>query len=234
MIITFHQKFQFNVVLGYIYIRRIQCVIFMKYLLLLITILSFTVLSSAQKGIDTQTQKIKDSSNKVTTRESDASRSFDWGKGKTTTRERLANPYQLNSRRDVLVATILEVLKENKIVVDEGSSRLGEGIIITQPYIFGKGPVIASAELKRYGIIQYADSAWSRGQYSLVIEVQSIDGIKNNVLVNAKVEGRSGTGLTTEWVTVQSSGLAEDEFLAKLIENVTGNSPDAPQSIDQD
>lgn len=188
---------------------------------------------NAQKGIDTQTQTIKDGSNKVTSRETDATRSFDWGKGKTHTRERLANPYQLNSRRDVLVETIVEILKEKKIVVDEGSSRLNEGIIITQPFIFGKGPVIATAELKRYGIIQYADTAWSRGQYSLVIEVQSIDGIKNNVSVNAKVEGRSGTGLTTEWVTVPSSGLAEDEFLVKLVETLTGTIIDAPQVIEQ-
>lgn len=205
----------------------------MKHLILTICFLAFSLSLHAQKGIDTQTQTIKDNTNKTTSRGNDATRSFDWGKGKTHTRERLSNPYQLNSRRDVLVETIVEVLKEQKIVIDEGSSRLNEGIIITQPYVFGKGPVIASAELKRYGILQYADTAWSRGQYSLIIEVQSIDGIKNNVLVNAKVEGRSGTGLTTEWVTVQSSGLAEDEFLVKLVEMVTGNSPDAPQVVDQ-
>ena len=100
---------------------------------------------------------------------------------------------------DVLLETIKEVLAENKLVMDEASSRLSEGIIVTQPYVFGRGPVIASSELKRYGIIEFADTAWSRGQYSLTIEVQSIDGIKNNVSVNAKIEGRSGRGLTTEW-----------------------------------
>ena len=189
---------------------------------------------SAQKGIDTQTQKIKDDTNKTTSRETDVTRSFDWGKGKTQTRERLANPYQLNARRDVLVETIQQVLREKKIVIDEPSSRLNDGIIITQPFVFGKGPTIATAELKRYGILEFADTAWSRGQYSLTIEVQSIDGVKNNVSVNAKVEGRSGTGLTTEWVTVRSSGLAEEEFLTKLVEAVTGRSLDEPQTIDQE
>lgn len=187
----------------------------------------------AQKGIDTQTQKIKEDTNKSTSRGSDATRSFDWGKGKTQVRDRLPNPYQLNSRRDVLVETIREVLKERRLVVDEASSRIGDGIIVTQPFVFGKGAVIAASELKRYAILQYTDTAWSRAQYSLTIEVQSIDGVKNNVYVNAKVEGRSGNGLTSEWSTLQSSGLAEEEFLIKLVESVTGNLVDLPQVIDQ-
>jgi hypothetical protein len=190
--------------------------------------------AQAQKGIDTQTQKIKEESNKTTTRQAgEAARSFDWGKGKTPVRERLPNPYKLNSRRDVLVETIIQVLKERKMVVDEASSRLSDGIIITQPYVFSKGPVITQNELNRYAILNFADTAWSRGQYTLTIEVQSIDGIQNNVSVNAKVEGRSGNGLTSEWTTVQSSGLAEEEFLVKLVELVTGASPDDPKPVDQ-
>lgn len=189
---------------------------------------------SAQKGIDTQTQKIKDDANKTTTRQtSDAARSFDWGKGKTQVRDRLPNPYKMNSRRDVLVETIMQVLKDRKMVVDEASSRLRDGIIITQPYVFSKGPVITQNELNRYGVLSFADTAWSRGQYTLTIEVQSIDGIQNNVSVNAKVEGRAGSGLTSEWTTVQSSGLAEEEFLIKLVEAVTGSSPDDPKPVDQ-
>ncbi|HEX6126919.1 MAG TPA: hypothetical protein VFZ23_16215 [Pyrinomonadaceae bacterium] len=202
--------------------------------ILVILLISAASSVQAQKGIDTQTQKIKEESNKTTTRQSgDPARSFDWGKGKTQVRDRLPNPYKLNSRRDVLIGTIMQVLKERKMVVDEASSRLADGIIITQPYVFSKGPVITQNELNRYGILTFADTAWSRGQYTLTIEVQSIDGIQNNVSVNAKVEGRSGNGLTSEWVTVPSSGLAEEEFLVKLVETVTGNSPDDPKPIDQ-
>lgn len=180
----------------------------------------------AQKGIDTQTQKIKDDTNKATARPTDVSRSFDWGKGKTPVRERLANPYKLNARRDVLISNIRDALKEKRLVVDEQSSRPQDGILITQPFIIGKGPVIALSELKRFGILEFEDTAWSRAQYSLTIEVQSIDGISNNISVTAKIEGRAGNGMTTEWVTVRSSGLAEEEFLVKLVEIVTGKSPD--------
>lgn len=181
-----------------------------------------------QKGIDTQTQKIKEDANKTTSRTSDGGRSFDWGKGKTHVRERLANPYKLNSRRDILVGTITQVLKDKQIIVDEASSRLQDGIIITQPFVFAKGSVIAQNELHRYAVLPYGDNAWSRGQYTLTIEVQPIDGIQNNVTVNAKVEGRAGNGMMSEWMTVPSSGLAEEEFLVKLVEAVTGSSPDDP------
>ena len=186
----------------------------------------------AQKGIDTQTQKIKETTNKTTSRETDATRSFDWGKGKTHVRERLPNPYRLASRRDTLVETIKQVIKDRKMVVDEASSRFTDGIVVSQPFQFAKGPVTASSELSRYAVLEFADDAWSRGRYTLMIEVQSIDGVQNNVVVNAKVEGRSGNGLMSEWTTLQSSGLAEDEFLKALVEAVTGQSLDPVQDVE--
>ncbi|MGH9949309.1 MAG: hypothetical protein ACRD6X_19220 [Pyrinomonadaceae bacterium] len=188
---------------------------------------------AGQKGIDTQTENIKGEGNKTVSRPNDATRSFDWGKGKTQVRDRLENPYKLNARRDVLIENIREAIKEKKLVIDELSSRPADGIIVTQPYVIGKGPVISRTELKRYGVLEFADDAWSRAQYSLTIEVQSIDGIQNKVTVIAKVEGRSGNGLISEWVNVRSSGLAEDEFLVKLIEIVTGISPDDKEVVNE-
>lgn len=202
------------------------------FLFSIITILSLSAIAVAQKGVDTQTQKIKEEAKGNTSRATDVGRTFDWGKGKTRTRERLANPYRLNSRRDVLVETILSVLQEKKITVDEASSRIKDGFIVTLPYTFIKGSVVTQNELGRYGILDPYDTAWSRAQYTLTIEIQSIDGIQNNVSVIAKIEGRAGTGLTSEWRNVPSSGLAEDEFLAKLVEAVTGNSPDPDQDTD--
>lgn len=183
----------------------------------------------AQKGVDSQTQKIKDDGNKVTTRSSDATRSFDWGKGKTKVRDRLANPYRLASRRDVLLNNILDVLRERNILVDDISTRIKDGIIISQPFVFAKGSVISQNELTRYVILDASDSVWTRARYTLIIEVQSIDGIQNNVSVVAKIEGRAGNSLMSEWLTLRSSGVAEDEFLSKLIERVTGVSPEPVQ-----
>lgn len=201
-----------------------------KYFLgIVLATLVFASIAAAQKGVDPQTRTIKEEGNKVTSRTSDATRSFDWGKGKTKTREMLPNPYRLASRRDVLVTTIIDTLREKRIIVDEAASRPQEGFIITQPFVFAKGSVVTQNELNRYANLDAGSNSWSRAQYTLTIEVQSIDGVQNNVSVIAKVEGRSGAGLIAEWVTVPSSGVAEDEFLAKLIEAVTGVSPDPKQ-----
>lgn len=183
--------------------------------------------SQTQKGIDTQTQKIKEDTNK-TSRTNDVSRSWDFGKDKTKVRARLDNPIRLNARRDVLIENIIEVLKEQQIIVDETASRMKDGIIVTQPFTFAKGPVFAKTKIAQYAILSNSDTSWTRGRFTLTIEVQSIDGVQNNVSVTAKVEGRSENGLMSEWTTLQSSGVAEEEFMTKLVELQTGVSPDEP------
>lgn len=195
----------------------------------LIFIFSFFALAQ-QKGVDNQTQKIKQDGGK-TTQTSTANtggRSIDWGDGKTKVRSMLANPYKLNSRRDVLIENITDVLESMKLLIDDSASRPKDGIIVTQPFIFAKGAVITRNELNRYSILPNTDSSWTRGRYTLTVEVQSIDGIQNNVSVTAKVEGRSENGFESEWTTLQSSGAAEDNFMVKLVEAVTGTLIDEP------
>lgn len=194
----------------------------------LLLILSLPIF--AQKGIDTQTKKIQQDTNKTTERPNDASRSWTFGKDKTKVRDRLDNPYRMNARRDVLVENVIDVLQERKIIVDDSASRPKDGIIVTQPFVFAKGAVITKNELSRYSVLPNSDTSWTRGRYTLTIEIQSIDGIQNNVSVTAKVEGRSENGLQSEWTTLQSSGAAEEEFLVKLVEMVTGTSPDEPKT----
>ncbi len=206
------------------YIKRMK-----KLLLSAAAIFIFSAFAFAQKGIDTQTNQIKQngSQSNGTARPNDAGgRSIDWGKGKTKVREMLANPYRMNARRDVLIESVTDALKERKIVVDEAASRPKDGVIVTQPLVFAKGAVTTRNELTRYAVLPNSDISWTRGRYTLTIEIQSIDGIQNNVSVTAKVEGRSENGLQSEWTTLQSTGVAEDEFLTKLIEAITGVSPD--------
>ncbi len=196
----------------------------------------FTFAANAQQGIDPQTQKIKEGVKPATgTQRSNEppSRSFDFGKGKTKIRGQLSNPYKLNSRRDILVENVLEVLKERKLLINDAATRKGDGIVVTEPYIFAKGAVISRNELNRYGILPNSDTSWTRGRYTLTVEIQSIDGIQNNVSVTAKVEGRSENGLQSEWTTLQSTGAAEDEFMVKLVEMVTGTIIDQPADRDQ-
>ena len=167
----------------------------MKNILFILTFLILASSAFAQKGVDPQTQKIREEGNK-TNKGNDVNRSFDWGKGKTKTRDQLANPYKMNARRDVLVNTIIEVLKEKQIIIDESASRLTDGIIVTQPFVFVKGSVTTRSQLNRYADLPGFDSVWTRGRYTLTIEVQSIDGVQNNVSVLAKIEGRQENGLS--------------------------------------
>ena len=197
-----------------------------RVIIFAIALTAFSTSALAQKGVDTQTQKIKDDSSRTTSRQTDATRSFDWGKGKTKTRELLPNPYRFTARRDALVEMVMQVLQEKQILLDESASRVKEGVIITQPFTFAKGAVTTKSELTQYGVVEYEDTAWSRAQYTLTIEVQAIDATSNNVSVVAKVEGRSGNGIGSEWRSVPSSGMAEDEFLSKLVELATGKTPD--------
>ena len=197
-----------------------------RVIIFAIALTAFSTSALAQKGVDTQTQKIKDDSSRTTSRQTDATRSFDWGKGKTKTRELLPNPYRFTARRDALVEMVMQALQEKQILLDESASRVKEGVIITQPFTFAKGAVTTKSELTQYGVVEYEDTAWSRAQYTLTIEVLAIDATSNNVSVVAKVEGRSGNGIGSEWRSVPSSGMAEDEFLSKLVELATGKTPD--------
>jgi hypothetical protein len=197
----------------------------MKIQLLIIAIIGLSAFSGfAQKGVDSQTQTITE--NKTVTL-NNVGRSIDFGKGKTKGQVRLANPYQLVSKRDILVEAVVDVLESNKLLLDDSASRLKDGVIVTQPFTFAKGSVTSKSEISRYAELDNSDSVWTRGRYTLTIDVQSIDGTKNNVTVTAKVEGRTEGILGVEWTSLRSSGEAENRFLKLLVEAVTGVAVDA-------
>ena len=196
----------------------------MKLLLpILIILMSVGFVFAQEKGVDKQTSTIKKSSS-PTDRGEGVSRTFDFGGGKTKVRQRYKNPYRMPSRRDVLVMNISNILTDGKFLIDESASRFDEGLIVTQPKVFASGPILTKNELNRYAVVPATDQVWTRGRYSLTIDVRSIDGIQNDISVIATIEGRSENGIFSEWSTLDSSGVAEDEFLAKLIEFVGGDS----------
>ena len=83
--------------------------------------------------------------------------------------------------------------------------------------------MVSQAEISRYADAPISASrGWTRGRYTLTVEVQPIDGNTANVSVNAKVEGRTDGATGAEWTTLKSTGLAEDEFLNELVNTVTG------------
>ena len=196
--------------------------------------LSVSVSLAQGKGIDTQNKQIRDiGTNQGPTdngnrRDVGTGRGFDFGAGRTPDQVVLSNPYRMASKRDILLGVVSDILRERGLSVDEAASRPSDGIIVSQPFTFSKGAVLAGSQISRYANIPDADierGAWTRGRYTLRIEVQSIDGTNNNVGVTAKVEGRTETPLGANWLTLTSSGEAEQEFLNSLVERVTGKSP---------
>jgi hypothetical protein len=138
----------------------------------------------------------------------------------------LPNPYRFSARRDVILKAITDVMRDRNLIVDEAASKPADGIIVSQPYTFIKGAVVTQAELGRYADISTAIArGWTRGRYTITVEVQPIDGNSANVAVNAKIEGRTDGATGAEWTTLKTVGLVEEEFLSALIENITGAPP---------
>ncbi len=187
------------------------------------------------KGVDTQSQKVRDTGNSRTagvnggkTDVGTSGSGINFGRGKTPEVVLLPNPYRLTSRRDTLIKAITDLMRDRKLIVDDAASRPDEGIIVSQPYTFIKGAVITESELSRFAQVETSDSrGWTRARYTITVEVQPIDGTSANVSVNAKVEGRTDGVTGGEWITLPSSGTAEQDFLAALLESL-GATPVKP------
>ena len=203
------------------------------FLVFLVLLLASTVAFGQGKGVDRQNQRITDnSSNKAPANNGTkqdvgtTGSGINFGKEKTPARLMIPNPYRMTARRDVLMKAVADVMRDRKLILDDASSKPDEGIIVSQPYTFIKGAVVSKSELNRYGVIVTDDGrSWTRGRYTITVEVQPIDGINSNVSVNAKIEGRTDGPGGAEWITLQSTGIAEQDFLSALIENITGAAP---------
>src|SRR5207247_5252851 len=102
--------------------------------------------------------------------------------GRTAVVPHIPNPYRITARRDSIIKAIQDVMRDQKLIVDEAASKPSEGIIVSQPYTFIKGAVVSQAELSRYADIPTSsDRGWTRGRFTLTVEVQPIDGSSANV-----------------------------------------------------
>lgn len=198
---------------------------------LLLIALSASAALAQGKGVDKSSERVRDSGSKAPANngsktDTGAGRGMDFGKGRTADVPPLPNPYRLTARRDVILKAIEDVMRNQKLVMDETVSKPSEGIIVSQPYTFIKGAVVSQSELNHYAEVAGSDSrGWTRGRYTLNVEVQPIDGTSANVAVNAKIEGRTDGATGAEWVTLPSRGMAEEEFLSALVTAVTGAPP---------
>ena len=206
----------------------------MKKLFAIIFVLALAAASghAQEKGVDRQNDRIRDAgndrapANNGTKQDVGVGRGMDFGRGRTPNAPLIPNPYRFSVRRDVLLEAVEELMRNRKLVLDEAASKPSEGILISQPFIFIKGAVVSESQLSRYAEVPETTArGWTRGRYTIIVEVQPIDGLNTNVSVNAKIEGRTDGAAGAEWVTLRSTGSAEQEFLGALIESVTGALP---------
>jgi hypothetical protein len=202
------------------------------FVLLIIVITSVTAFGQG-KGVDSQNQRVTDNSsnrapaNNGTKQDVGTTGSgINFGAEKSPPPIVIPNPYRFTARRDAIVKAVVDLMRDRKLIIDDATSRPDEGMIVSQPYTFIKGAVVSQSELYRYANIDRSHArSWTRGRYTITVEVQPIDGTSANVSVNAKIEGRTDGPTGAEWTTLQSTGYAEQEFLSALIESMTGSAP---------
>jgi hypothetical protein len=205
----------------------------MKTLLAIaLVVTACSVCAAQEKGVDQQNDRIRDSSNnrqpavnggKVDT---GVGRGMDFGKGKTQPAPPVPNPYRFQAPNDVLTKAAQELMRDRKLILDETVSKPETGLLVSQPYTFTRGTVVTSSELFRFAEVPRTEQGnWTRGRYTLIIEIQPIDSAATNVSIHARLEGRSDNVLGAEWLSLRSNGTAETEFLVALITKITGAPP---------
>ncbi|HEX8635010.1 MAG TPA: hypothetical protein VF703_12760 [Pyrinomonadaceae bacterium] len=206
-------------------------VLFLSMLLLL----SAGGVSAQEKGVDRQNDRIRDGGTdrapgvNGVKQNTGTGRGIDFGKGRTPTPPPVANPYRFTIRRDIVLRAVEELMAERKLIMDTAVSKTDEGLLISQPFRFVKGAVVAGTELSHYAELTEENSrGWTQGRYTFIVEVQPLDGVTTSVAVNTRVEGRSDGASGAEWVSLRSSGMAEQEFVIALVEKLTG-APPVPQ-----
>ena len=216
----------------------------MKKLITILFVLALSTLTALaqEKGVDKQSQVIRDTgnnrapaSNGTKTDVGTSGSGINFGKDRTPNAPPIPNPFRFSARRDLLIQAVEDLMRDRKLIPDTAASKPDEGIVISQPFTFTKGAVVSQGELSRYAQISDANArGWTRGRYTIVVEVQPIDGVNTNVSINAKIEGKTGGASGPEWTTLKSTGALEEEFLNALIEKITGAPfPGHPSSIQQ-
>ncbi len=88
-------------------------------------LLAATAAAAQEKGVDSQSQRIRDTgsnrgaaNNGAKTDVGTNGSGINFGKDKTKAVVILPNPYRLTARRDVIMRTVADVMRDRKLIVD--------------------------------------------------------------------------------------------------------------------
>ncbi len=191
------------------------------------------------KGVDRQSERVREAGsdrqpgNNGAKQDVGTGRGIDFGRGRTPDPITIPNPLRVTARRDTLITALEELMRERNLILDSAASKTDAGILVSQPYTFSKGAIVTEAELNRFAALPVgSDRNWIRGRYTLVVEVQQIDGVAANLAVNARIEARGASITGPEWVSLPSSGIVEQDFLTALLAKLN-IAPPTPASAPQ-
>lgn len=126
----------------------------------------------------------------------------------------LENPQTFGKSREEMMDLIKQTLKDMEIPLDEKRTTEQTGMLYTKPVIFTKGgPSGENLEfVSRRPGGQLRN--WTRGRYTLQIEVAPVDPQRIKLFVFAQIEGEyQDDALGAKWVACPSRGVIESNTL---------------------
>jgi hypothetical protein len=136
----------------------------------------------------------------------------------------IANPLIMRSSRDDLRSVAKQMLETREIPLDkeECNSQTGECSLISKPVVFIKG-IAARSQLEHYCDVPAAHVRnWTKGRYTLRIQINPASPTSAQVGVYAKFEGMTDGLLENEWIQLSSKGELEDILLRCLDQRAKG------------
>jgi hypothetical protein len=136
----------------------------------------------------------------------------------------LPNPMIMAAARDDVRNAAKQLLETRAISLDKEdcNQQTGDCVLVTKTVEFIRG-ITAKSQLQHYCDLPISDvRSWSKGRYSLKIQISPASPTTAQVGIYAKFEGETEGAIGQEWVTLNSKGILEDGLLRCLDERVRG------------
>lgn len=131
--------------------------------------------------------------------------------------EWLANPYRFSAPLALVAQAIKQVIKDEKLVLDEEKSQSRNGLFVTKPHVFTRGMAFAKTDLLHVADLPAEETrSWISGRYSLEIQMSPVDARGTHVTVIALIEGQAQGMQSNHWFKSASKGVLENDFLLAL------------------
>lgn len=138
--------------------------------------------------------------------------------------EALPNPMIVLASRDEVQAAIRQMLETKGIPLDKDDcdAQTGECIMLSKPLVFIKG-ITTKSQLEHYCEVPAADVRnWSKGRYTLRIQISPASPKTAQVGIYARFEGLVEDTTGSQWISLSSKGKLEDQLMRCLNQKIRG------------